>query len=150
MPTHEYVANVDWKGGRAGRGRLEIPESGDSLEVAVPPEFNGPGGGTNPEELLTSSVAACYSITLGIIAENRKLPITSIRVQAVGQVEQNGASLVYTAIRVSPVVVMGAEATDAQIELARDMAMKADHYCIITNAIRDKVQVSVEPDIRRE
>lgn len=149
MPTHEYVANVDWQGGRSGSGRVELPESGESFPIAVPPEFNGPGNATNPEELLTTSVAACYTMTFGIVAENRKLPITSVKVAATGEVEQTGASFVYKAITIRPRITLGAEATDAQADQARDMALKADHYCIITNAIRDKVAVTVEPEIIR-
>ena len=149
MPTHDYVANVQWQGGRSGSGRLELPESGESLPLAVPPEFNGPGGATSPEELLTSAVCACYSITLGIVAENRKLPIESMAVEATGKVEQNGASFVYKSIVIRPRIKLGAGATEAHEEQARDLAMKADHYCIVTNAVRDKVTVTVEPAISR-
>ena len=107
------------------------------------------GKGTNPEELLTSAVACCYSITFGIIAANRKLVLKEIKVEAVGEVEQNGASLVYTAITVRPTIVWEASATDEQKALAEDLAHKADLYCIITNAVRGKVKITVEPTIRR-
>jgi organic hydroperoxide reductase OsmC/OhrA len=59
MPIHEYKVNVSWQGGRDGQGRLEAPESGESFPLAVPAEFGGPGGATNPEELLTSAIASC-------------------------------------------------------------------------------------------
>ncbi len=147
MPTHEYKVNVSWLGGKDGSGRLEAPESGESFDLRVPTEFGGPGGATNPEELLTSAIASCYSITLGIITSNRKLPIESILVEAVAQVEQQGASFTYKAITLRPTVKLSSAATAEQVAQANDMAMKADHYCIITNAVRDKVAVTVEPNI---
>jgi peroxiredoxin-like protein len=147
MPIHEYKVNVQWQGGRDGSGRLEAPESGESFALAVPAEFGGPGGATNPEELLTSAIASCYSITLGIIAGNRKLPIQDMKVEAIGQVEQQGANFTYKAVTIRPTLTLAPEATDEHRTQANDMAMKADHYCIITNAVRGKVDVQVEPTI---
>jgi peroxiredoxin-like protein len=149
MPTHEYRVNVTWNGGRDGSGRLEAPESGESLELAVPAEFGGPGGATNPEELLTSAIASCYSITFGIIAANRKIPIESLRVEAVGEVDQQGVNFTYKGVTLRPTIQLAPDATDEHAKAAEDMAMKADHYCIITNAVRDRVAVTVEPTITR-
>ncbi len=147
MPIHEYKVNVTWQGGKDGSGRLEAPESGESFDLAVPPEFGGPGGATNPEELLTSAIASCYSITLGIIATNRKLPIESIQVEAVGHVDQQGPSFTYKAVTIRPTIKLASGATADQVTQTTDMAMKADHYCIITNAVRGKVEVTVEPNV---
>jgi len=44
---------------------------------------------------------------------------------------------------------LSADATDEQAKMAEDMAHKADSYCIITNAVRDKVQIVVEPNVVR-
>ncbi|HSI72714.1 MAG TPA: OsmC family protein [Fimbriimonas sp.] len=148
MPTHEYRVNVAWSGGKDGSGQVEAPESGESFALAVPHEFGGPGGATNPEELLTSAIASCYSITLGIIAQNRKLPIQEMKVAAVGEVDQQGATFTYKRVTIRPTITLSGEATDEQRNQARDMAMKADHYCIITNAVRDKVEVTVEPTLQ--
>ncbi len=146
---HEYPVTIRWQGGREGSGSGRAERSGVEVPLAVPPEFQGSGEGTNPEELLSGAIAACYTITYGIIAANRKLPVASLETKAVGKVEQNGASFVYTEILVSPVVTLAAEATDDQVKLAEDFAHKADMYCIVTNAVRDKVKVRIEPTIRR-
>jgi peroxiredoxin-like protein len=124
--------------------------SGTQAELSVPPEFNGPGQGTNPEELLTSAIAACYTITFGIIAENRRLPMRDVKVEAVGEVEQAGAQLRYTAITIKPRIALNADATEEHVRMAEDMAHKADGYCIITNAVRERVSIKVEPEIIRE
>lgn len=150
MPqTHEYPISVEWRGGRSGKGRVSASQSGTSLEIAVPPEFQGPGGGASPEELLASAVASCYAITLGIIADNRKLPIVDLKADVVGEVEQNGPSFKYTAITIKPTITLAADATDEHAAMAEDMAHKADSYCIITNAVRASLAIRVEPTIRR-
>lgn len=147
--THEYPVTVHWSGGREGEGVVTADRSGINSPIAVPPEFQGHGRGTNPEELLCSSVTACYTITFGIIAENRKLPVKKIEVKAVGEVEQAGMQFTYKKITVRPTITLDHAATDADVAAAEDMAHKADSYCIITNAVRGKVEIVVEPTIVR-
>lgn len=146
MPTHEYPINVSWHGGRDGGGEVH-PGQGQSLELKLGQEYGGPGGGTNPELLLTSAVASCYTITFGIISANKKLPVQSVKVDAVGEVEQNGPSFVFTKITIRPEIVLESGASDDQLHAATDAAHKAEAYCIITNAVRDKVKVELEPKI---
>ncbi len=147
---HEYPVSLDWKGGRDGLGVVKSGRTDIAIPISVPPEFGGSTGtGTNPEELLTASITACYSITFGIIATNRKIPCERLEVLATGEVEENGPQFTYKKITVRPTVHLLPEATDEQAKMAEDMAHKADAYCIITNAVRDKVQIVVEPTIVR-
>jgi len=147
--VHDYPVTVDWKGGRDGGGKVSAEHSGTSNVIAVPTEYQGTGKGTNPEELLTCAIASCYTITYGIIAQNRKIPVAKVETHATGQVEQSGAQLVYTSVVIKPTITLESSATDEQATLAEDMAHKADLYCIITNAVRDKVKISVDPKIVR-
>ena len=147
--VHEYAVQVEWSGGRMGAGTVSGDRLPQALPIGVPPEFQGTGVGTNPEELLASAIAACYSITFGIIAENRKLPITAFRVEAVGEVEQNGPQFKYRAVTIRPTITLDAAATDEQVAIAEDMAHKADSYCIITNAVRGNVAIEVVPTVTK-
>ncbi|MBS1714001.1 MAG: OsmC family protein [Armatimonadetes bacterium] len=148
--VHEYPVTLSWSGGRDGSGKVTADRSAVGVPLSVPPEFGGSEGtGTNPEELLTASLAACYSITFGIIAVNRKLPYSGMEVSAIGEVEENGPQFTYKKITVRPTIRLGADATDDQVKMAEDMAHKADAYCIVTNAVRDKVQIVVEPTVTR-
>ena len=123
--------------------------SGVTNALAVGREYNGTGAGTNPEELLAESVASCYSITFGIIAANRKIPVVNVVTRARGEVEQDGQQLIYRSVTLRPVITLEPGATDEEAKLADDMAHKADLYCVITNAVRDKVAIKVEPEIVR-
>lgn len=145
--THEYPVTARWTGGRDGSGTIAGDRSGVENPLQVPPEFGGGGQGTNPEELLAMAVAGCYSITFGIIAANRKLPLENLETKAVGRVLQQGAQFTYTEITIRPTIQLAASATEDQVKMAEDMAHKADAYCIITNAVRAKVEVKVEPEI---
>ncbi|MBS1705715.1 MAG: OsmC family protein [Armatimonadetes bacterium] len=146
---HEYPVLVEWTGGREGHGNVLSERSGITNPLSVPPEFQGPGQGTNPEELLTSAIAACYSITFGIVAANQKLPVNTYSAKAVGVVEQAGATFTYKSITIKAEIQLDRSATDEQVAKAEDMAHRADAYCIITNAVRDKVNIVVEPTITR-
>lgn len=146
---HEYPVTVRWEGGRNGSGTVQSGRFDSNFKISVPPEFQGPGEGTNPEELLCSAIAACYTITFGIIAANRKLPVKDVVTDAVGTVVQNGAQFTYTTVTIKPVISIDASATDDQMKIAEEMAHKADLYCIITNAVRDKVEIKVEPTLQR-
>ncbi|CAN5629745.1 SACOL1771 family peroxiredoxin [soil metagenome] len=144
---HEYPLNVAWTGGRGGSGTITPLASGFEIPIAVPPEFQGPGGATNPEELLTSAIAGCYSITFGIIAANRRLPIVSVRTEALGEVEQDGANFAYKRVTLRPTITLASGATDQQVAQTTEFAHKADLYCIVTNAVRGKVEVTIEPTV---
>lgn len=151
MPTtHEYPIDVAWTGGRQGSGKAVAGHSKTTTSIAVPEEFKGAGGGTNPEEMLTAAIASCYTITFGIIAENRKIPVKSLNVEATGEVEEIGPTFTYKSVTIRPRIVLDGSATDDQKKIAEDMAHKADNYCIITNAVRGKVEITVEPVITTE
>ena len=148
--THNYPVTVNWKGGRDGSGTVKGDRSGIQSALSVPEEFGGPGGaGTNPEELLCEAIAACYSITFGIIAANRKLSLVNIETKAEGIVEEAGAQINYKQVIIRPTITLSADAPAEQDAMAEDMAHKADAYCIITNAVRGKVEITVEPTIAR-
>ena len=147
--VHEYKSTADWKGGRDGSGQVSNSGSGVVNSLSVPAEFGGPGTGTNPEELLTSAVAGCYSMVFGIIAENRKVPMVSIHTDVVGEVEQQGMQFTYKKVTIKPHITLDASADEATLKATEEMAHKADAYCIVTAAIKGKVEVVVEPTVSR-
>jgi peroxiredoxin-like protein len=148
--VHEYPVTVNWQGGRTGSGQLTADRSQVTSLLAVPPEFGGNGQeGTNPEELLTSAIAGCYSITYGIVTSMRKLPIESFSCSAVGEVEEQGQSFTYKKVTLRPHIVLAADAEDSALKMAEDLAHKADAYCIVTNSVRGKVEIVLEPKVER-
>jgi peroxiredoxin-like protein len=147
--VHGYPVSVTWNGGRTGSGEAVAANSNTTFPLAVGTEYHGTGEGTNPEELLTAAVAGCCTITIGIMAEHRKLPLVSLNVTAEGEVEQQGVGLTFKKVILRPHLVLESDVDDAAMAAAEQLAHKADQYCPITNAVRDKVEIVVEVKVER-
>src|SRR3954471_16798723 len=62
-----YTAEAQVTGGRAqGHGRTS--DGTLELDLRLPPELGGEGGGTNPEQLFAIGFAACFESALGAVA----------------------------------------------------------------------------------
>lgn len=47
-------------------------------DVAIPPEFSGPGGGLSPEDLFNHALSNCFLATFKVYAANSKLEYASV------------------------------------------------------------------------
>lgn len=150
--VHQYPVSVAWQGGRSGSGTIRTHRTHQTFNIAAPPEFGGTGTAptTNPEELLASAVAGCYAITFGVVAAHRRLPVVRVELEGAGTVEEDGPRFTYRAIALRPRIVVAADATDEQVAHTLTLARKADTYCLVTNALRSSVAISVEPEVVRE
>ncbi len=150
MPKlHQYPVTVAWTGGRDGHGAVAAERSGAHLQLAVPEEFGGHGQGSNPEELLVAAIGACYTITYGLIATTRKLPLLEVKAQVIGQVEEDGPQVSVKRIVVKPRITLVRDATEEDVTAAFEYAHRADKACMVSNAVRGKVEIVVEPDVVR-
>ena len=69
-----YTAHAKATGGRDGRAI-----SNDQIldvQLAVPKEMGGPGGGTNPEQLFAAGYSACFLGAMKFVANRDKLNIS--------------------------------------------------------------------------
>ena len=142
---HQFKLQTVWTGDSNGDGTAN--GEGWSLNYGAPSNFGGTAGRANPEELLLSAVASCYCITLAVLAERKKLPLQPIEMAIEGDVErQLGGTLKFTAIRLLPrLIAPGAD--EMQVRSLTDVALKAEQYCPISNAIRGNVAIEVSPDV---
>jgi lipoyl-dependent peroxiredoxin len=66
-----YTAHGHVTGGRAnGHGRTS--DGALEVDLRLPPELGGQGGGTNPEELFAIGFASCFESALGAVARRSK------------------------------------------------------------------------------
>ena len=71
MTNALYTAQAHVVGGRIdGHGRSSDGEL--EVDLRVPTELGGKGGGTNPEELFAVGYAACFEGALSTVARRRK------------------------------------------------------------------------------
>jgi Ohr subfamily peroxiredoxin len=81
-----YTATVSVTGGEAAHGRASgVARSLDGtldVQLRMPPELGGEGGGTNPEELFAAGFAACFHGALSLLAVRAGVSATDARVTA--------------------------------------------------------------------
>src|ERR1700751_160461 len=71
MANTLYTAKAHVTGGRMeGHGRTS--DGALEVDLRLPKEMGGQGGGTNPEELFAVGYAACFEGALGTVARRRK------------------------------------------------------------------------------
>jgi peroxiredoxin-like protein len=145
---HTFTIHGTWTGNGDGDGIMSC--AGYDVPYGRPAQLGGAHGRANPEDMLLGAVVACYSITFALLAERRRLPVAKVEVDAEGDVvRQLGGTLKYVAIRLRPRITLN-DGDSAQEQTAIDSAHKAEQYCVISNALRGNVEITVEPTIVHE
>jgi peroxiredoxin-like protein len=118
----------------------EIAMRSGTYAFSIPEDMGGKGKGTNPEELLLSAVAGCFTLTLAIVLRIQKLPYTDLQVGAEGLVTGVPRDLKYQRVTVSPIIA-GADAARRGDYLAA--VEKAHERCFIGQALKGNVEYVV-------
>ena len=140
MSQHTFEVRASWRGGLKGKGSTTGP--GLEVETSVPASLNGPGVGTNPEELLLGAASTCYLITLAAILERRQIPVVDLKVKSRGVVEFD-KGLRFLEIEHAPTVQLAETASTEQRATIPEILNIAEKACTISNAIRGNVKVSL-------
>jgi peroxiredoxin-like protein len=143
MP-HQFIIKAKWNGGLSGNGTLSA--AGFENSISVPKELQGPGIGTNPEELLVGAASTCYLITLAAILERRNVSLVNLELESEGIVATEGG-LKFTQIIHRPRITLSAGATDEVIQQVRVAAERAEKACMISRALQGNVELLVDPTI---
>jgi osmotically inducible protein OsmC len=81
-----YTARVRVEGGESGHGRASGRVRSDDgalvADLRLPAELGGPGGGTNPEQLLAAGYASCFHGVLALFASNAGIALTDLSIDA--------------------------------------------------------------------
>jgi Ohr subfamily peroxiredoxin len=81
-----YTATVRVTGGETRQGRASgVARSDDGeldVQLRMPRELDGPGGGTNPEQLFAAGFAACFHGALSLLAVRARVAIPDAEVVA--------------------------------------------------------------------
>jgi Ohr subfamily peroxiredoxin len=132
-----YTAEAHVTGGRAeGHGRTA--DGMLEVDLRVPAELGGDGGGTNPEELFAVGFAACFESALGAVARRRKLEGGDVEIDSkvtLYPTEERGFRL-----GVELDVTLPSVEDD---EIAVDLVRAAHQVCPYSNATRNNVDVKL-------
>jgi lipoyl-dependent peroxiredoxin len=132
-----YTAEAHVTGGRAqGHGRTS--DGALEVDLRLPEEMGGSGGGTNPEQLFAVGYAACFESSLGAVGRRRRQEVGDVaidsKVMLVPTIDRRFKLAVELAVSL-PSVDDPAEA----VELVR----AADQVCPYSNATRDNIDVTL-------
>jgi Ohr subfamily peroxiredoxin len=137
MTNTLYTAKAHVTGGRAeGHGRTD--DGALEVELRLPTEMGGTGGGTNPEELFAVGYAACFEGALGVVARRAKAEAGDVAIDSEVSLSPNGEGGFLLSVALS-VTLPGIEDTDAAVELVR----AAHQVCPYSNATRGNIDVAL-------
>ncbi|SET21742.1 peroxiredoxin, SACOL1771 subfamily [Salinibacillus kushneri] len=145
MAEHTFKLKADWPGGRNNVG--EIDAGNLKTKISIPPEMDGPGVGTNPDEMLLGAAATCYIITLGAMIERANLPLDKMELDSEGMVDVSNGIFTYKKIIHKPNISLQSHATDKDLKLLKKLAEKAETNCMISKAIKGNVELELDPTL---
>ncbi|MFC4558140.1 OsmC family protein [Virgibacillus kekensis] len=146
MAEHHFHLKADWPGGRNSTGSIEAGNL--KTEISIPPEMDGPGIGTNPDEMLLGAAATCYIITLAAMIERAGLPLQEMSLESEGIVNVTRGIFTYKKIIHRPSVSLKEEAGDSDYKKLSKLVEKAESSCMISRAVKGNVELELQPNIK--
>jgi peroxiredoxin-like protein len=145
MAEHHFYLKANWPGLRNDVGEIE---AGNLVtKVSIPPEMDGPGVGTNPDEMLLGAAATCYIITLAAMMERSQLEKITLSMESEAIVDVTKGVFTYKKIIHRPHIILKTNASERDIQLAKKLAEKAETSCMISRAIQGNVEMELEVTI---
>lgn len=142
MAEHYFHIKANWPGNRNDVGEIHAEHL--STKVSIPTEMDGPGIGTNPDEMLLGAAATCYIITLAAMLERSKIIKNSLDMESTAVVDVTNGVFTYKKIIHRPVIGIENEKDRA---MTLKLAKKAETSCMISRAIQGNVDLQLEPTI---
>jgi Ohr subfamily peroxiredoxin len=137
MTNALYTAKAHVTGGRIN-GHGASADGALEVELRIPEELGGQGGGTNPEELFAVGFAACFESALATVGRRRKQETGDVAIDSKVMLlttEERGFKLAVELDVSLPSIDDPAQA----IELVR----AAHKVCPYSNATRDNIEVAL-------
>ncbi len=137
MAQKLYTARAHVTGGRVnGHGHT----SDDALDVQlrIPSEMGGEGGGTNPEELFAVGYAACFEGALGVVARRAKAETGDVAIDSEVSLSPDGKGGFMLSVALDVTLPEVADSAEA-VELVR----AAHEVCPYSNATRGNIEVAL-------
>lgn len=131
-----YTARATVSGARMD-GHGETTDGALKVDLKLPPELGGPGGGTNPEQLFAVGYAACFESAMGAVARRLKLEPGDTSVDARVNLHPTPERGFKLSVELD-VTVPGADG-----EQARQLVTAAHQVCPYSQATRGNIDVTL-------
>lgn len=142
MTEHYFHLKADWPGNRNDIGTIQAQNL--ETKISIPLEMDGPGVGTNPDEMLLGAATTCYIITLAAMLERSQIEKKSLVVESSAVVDVTNGIFTYKKIIHRPILVIYYE---KDLKMANRLIWKAEDTCMISKAIRGNVEIELEPKL---
>jgi osmotically inducible protein OsmC len=134
MAKDLYTAEAHVTGGRiAGHGRTS--DGALEVDIRIPAELGGEGGGTNPEQLFAVGYASCFESALAAVARRRKIEVGDVAIDS--KVKMRAGEDRSFTIAAELHVTLPAVGGEGAVELVR----AAHKVCPYSNATRGNIEV---------
>jgi lipoyl-dependent peroxiredoxin len=132
-----YTAHAHVTGGRVnGHGRTSDGQL--NVDLRVPEEMGGPGGGTNPEELFAVGYAACFEGALATVARRRRIDAGDATIDSTVSLFPTGAGGFEIAVTLDVALPSVADR-----ETAAELVREAHQVCPYSNATRGNITIDL-------
>jgi Ohr subfamily peroxiredoxin len=132
-----YTAQAHVTGGRSdGHGRTADGQL--EVDLRMPKEMGGAGGGTNPEELFAVGYAACFESALGVVARRRHVDPGDVAIESSVSLLPTGDG----GFKLAVALDVSLPSVDDR-ETAAQLIREADQVCPYSNATRGNIDVDL-------
>jgi osmotically inducible protein OsmC len=131
-----YTAQAHVTGGSSGHGRTSDGEL--EVDLRLPKEMGGSGGGTNPEQLFAIGYAACFESALAAVARRRHIEAGEVSIDSDVSLLPTGDGGYRLAVSLD---VSLPSVTDDQT--AAELVRGAHEVCPYSNATRGNIDVEL-------
>ncbi|HEX7339094.1 MAG TPA: SACOL1771 family peroxiredoxin [Rhodanobacteraceae bacterium] len=144
MTTHHFHLEAHWPGGRNAVGDIHAGQL--QTQVSIPAAMDGPGVGTNPDEMLLGAAATCYFITLAAMLERAGIAVETMSQASDLEVEVDRGQFACRRITHHPRVTLARDNPPEAMAKLEQLLHLADKRCMISNALRGNVELVIEPE----
>jgi len=140
---HRFQVNAAWTGDAAGGGEAEVSE-GATISFAGAKSLGGSGGRANPEELLLTSLGACYLNTWAIFLKKLGIAYAEPTVRVEGELGKDPAGGYRMQKAVIHARVPASLYADQKAQIEKTLAL-AEKYCIVSKAVKGSLALTITP-----
>jgi osmotically inducible protein OsmC len=137
MANKLYTAKAHVTGGRT-EGHGHSSDGALDVQLRIPSEMGGPGGGTNPEQLFAVGYAACFEGALGVVARRAKVDAGDAAIDSEVSLSPDGNGGFLLSVGLDVTLPSVADAATAV-----DLVRAAHAVCPYSNATRGNIDVTL-------
>jgi lipoyl-dependent peroxiredoxin len=138
MSAPIYTAHAAVTGGRA-EGHGVSSDGALDVQLRLPSELGGDGGGTNPEQLFAVGYAACFEGALGTVARRERAELGDVSIESGVSLTPNPSTKGFDLSVSLDVTLPGVEDPEQAVALVA----AAHQVCPYSNATRGNVEVAL-------